>query len=100
MPPKFAIEKPNKSTQMLEKTKASATRLLCRAVWGVFCRVFLEGIKVGIAGHTSTQAHATAQKVKKGNTAQLYSEGDPEGRFCRSPGWRMGRDVRGGPWPL
>ena len=55
---------------------------------------------MGVAGHTSTQAHATAQKVKKGNTTQLYSEGDPEGRFCRSPGWRMEEECQGGPSPL
>ena len=59
---------------------------------GFFRRAFIEGTKVGIAGHTST--HASAQKVKKGNTTQLYGEGDPEGRFCRSPGWRMRSSVR------
>ena len=63
---------------------------------GFFRRAFLEGTKVGITGHTSTQAHATAQKLKKGNTTQLYGERDPEGPFCRSPGWRIRRSVRVG----
>ena len=56
---------------------------------------------MGIAGqnkHTST--YNSTGRVKKGNTTQLYGEGDPEGRFCRSPGWRMEEECQGGPSPL
>ena len=68
---------------------------------GFFRRVFLKGTKVGIAGqnkHTST--YNSTGRVKKGNTTQLYGEGDPEGRFCRSPGYRMEEECQGGPSPL
>ena len=68
---------------------------------GFFRRGFLKGTKVGIAGqnkHTST--YNSTGRVKKGNTTQLYGEGDPEGRFCRSPGWRMEEGCQGGPSPL
>ena len=30
----------------------------------------------------------------------MYGEGDPEGRFCRSPGYRMEEEYQGGPSPL
>ena len=97
----IATEIRNRKTQRKYR-KAGKNQGLCyqftlqSGLVGFFRRAFLEGNKVGIAGHTSTQAHATAQKVKKGNTTQLYGEGDPEGRFCRSPGWRMRRSVRVG----
>ena len=91
----MADNAPTMTTEIEGVVEAEAVTLQSVLV-GFFCRAFLEGTKVGIAGHTSTQAHATAQKVKKGNTTQVYGEGDPEGCFCRSPGWRMRRSVRVG----
>ena len=97
MPPKFAIEKPNKGTQRLEKTKASATRLLCRAVWWGFSAALsqreLRWGSRGTQAHKHMQQHRSKERKTQHNCTV---RGTPKVVFVavRDGGWR--RSVRVG----